>query len=242
VNLMIFSHWLAVPFVVGNIVGFGLLALGLIVLSAAKTPWRTIAAFFLTLAMALTLAGCAVQPPPPVIVQAPPPKPHIVVPDDPLLRLRPEVQAAIKSGSHETLQIGITTIPEYSPDTVWTVNVAPMHAVDFHLAPDENTDIQSVILGDPSRWSKKVDAQVVEVEPAGDFGGHVDPTSGKTIPADPHMETSLTIATSRRRYYHIILRMKHKGQSAVEWFYPDDVKQQQAARALALKEAAKDAQ
>jgi hypothetical protein len=191
----------------------------------------------------ILLAGCAVQPPPaPVVVQAPPPPPKLQIPDDPMLGLRPEVQAAIKSGSHETLQVGITTIPEYSPDTVWKIDVAPMHAVDFHLAPDESTDNQSVILGDPTRWSKKVDPQVVEVEPAGDFGGHLDPTSGKVIPADPAMETSLTIATSKRRYYHIILRMKRKGQGAVEWFYPNDVKQQQAARALALKETAKEAQ
>ncbi len=193
---------------------------------------------------ATLLTGCASQPPvvvpPAPPAPPPPPKPQVVIPSDPYADLRPEVKAAIESGRNETLHAGITTIYSYSPDTEWTVDCSPMHAVDIHLAGDESTDKDSVILGDPTRWSIKVDPQVVQVEPAGDFGGYVDPISKQAVPADPHMVTTLTIATSHRRYYHFLLRMRRKSTGAIEFYYAADVRQQQAARQLALKEAAKE--
>jgi Conjugal transfer protein len=197
-----------------------------------------------TLPLLLTagvLAGCAAKPPP-VVVMPPPAPPRVVIPDDPFASLRPDVKVAIERGSNETLRDGVTTIYSYSPDTEWTVDCAPMHTVDIHLAPDESTDKESVSLGDPTRWSIKVDSQVVEVEPAGDFGGYIDPVSKQKVPADPHMVTTLTIATSKRRYYHLLLRMRHKSAGAIEWYYAQTVKEQQAARQLALKEAAKEGQ
>jgi type IV secretory pathway VirB9-like protein len=183
------------------------------------------------------MAGCSTQPPQVIVQQAPPPKPKIVIPDDPWIGLRPDVVAAIKSGDHKPLRDGITTIYEYSPDVQWPVDCAPMHATEVRLAPDETTNNNSVILGDPTRWSKKVSGQAVLVEPAGDFG-HIDPTSQQKVPADPQMISTLTIVTSKRRSYHFLLRMAHRSTGAVEFRYPNDVKQQEAARDLALKEAA----
>jgi len=194
------------------------------------------------LLIATLLAGCAAQPPPVVVTPPPPPppKPQVLIPEDPFASLRPDVKAAIESGSNETLRDGITTIYSYTPDTRWVIDCAPMNAVDIHLAADEVTDKDSVSLGDPTRWSIKVDPQVVQVEPAVDFGGYVDPVSKQTVPADPQMTTTLTIATSKRRYYHLLLRMLRKSAGAIEWYYPETVKEQQAARQLALKEAAKE--
>jgi Conjugal transfer protein len=199
----------------------------------------------------IVMFGCATKPPPVIIQQPPPPKKQIVIPDDPMVGLRPDVQTAIKSGNYQTLVDNLTVLYPYSPDVQWTVDCAPMHAIEIRLAPDEVTDENSVILGDPRRWSVKVSRQAVLVEPAGDFG-YVDPTSKQKVPADPNMISTLTIFTSKRRSYNYLLRMRTQSAVlfhgrrqkivAIESYYPAEVKQAQTARELALKEAAKEGQ
>jgi type IV secretion system protein TrbG len=180
------------------------------------------------LAAAIVLSGCASQPPPVPIVQvAPPPKKEIVIPPDPMADLTPDVQAAIRAHQTPTLHDGIATIIPYSPNQAWTIDCAPLRATEIRLNPDETTDKDSVVLGDSLRWAIKVSRQAVMVEPLG--------TS-----ADPNMITNLIIATNRRSY-HFLLRLRPKPMAAIAFYYPDDIRQLEAARQLAQAEAAKQA-
>jgi len=179
---------------------------------------------------AIVLAGCASQPQPaPVVVikhdLAPPSR--IVVPQDPMADLSPDIQAAIRDHQTPTLHDGIATIYAYSPNKSWNVYCAPLSATEIRLNPDETTNKDSVVLGDSLRWSIKVSRQAVMVEPLG--------TS-----ADPHMQTNLIIATNRRSY-HFVLRLRAKPMTAVQFYYPSDVQQLEAARQVAQQEAAKQA-
>ena len=181
------------------------------------------------LAAAIVLAGCAATPPPtaPVIVQAPPKK-EIAVPPDPMVDLPPDVQAAIRDHQTPTLHDGIATIYPYSPNHSWTVYCAPLRATEIRLNPDETTDKDSVVLGDSLRWAIKVSRQAVMVEPLG-------------TTADPNMVTNLIIATTRRSYHLLVRLGAARSMAAIAWYYPDDVRQLQAARQLAQAEAAKQA-
>ena len=193
-------------------------------------------------------AGCTSQPQPIIlqptmpIVQtiprpAPPTKPQI--PPDPLATLRPDVRDVIERGIDPTLQDGITTIYPYSPDVQYPVRATPMHGVEIRLAPDETTDEKSVIAGDADRWAIRVSPQTVLVEPKATFG-YVDPASHQAVPADPHMTTTLTISTTKRRSYSFIIKMvPSRPTQAVEFYYPQDVKDALAARQMALQQEKK---
>lgn len=198
------------------------------------------------------LLGCASQPAP-IILQAPVPMaqatptpvvtdPKPTIPPDPLANLRPDVRDVIQRGIEPTLQDGITTIYPYSPDVQYPLRAMPMHAVEIRLAPDEATDEKSVIVGDPDRWSLKVSPQTVLIEPKA-TAGYVDPASKQWVPQDPHMVTTLTISTTKRRSYNYIAKMVSRNPTqAVECYYSEDVKQALAARQLALRAAAKEKQ
>jgi type IV secretory pathway VirB9-like protein len=180
------------------------------------------------LTAAIILAGCASQPPPVPIVQvAPAPKKVIVVPPDPMADLTPDVQTAIRDHQTPTLHDGIATIYAYSPTKSWDLYCAPLHATEIRLNPDEIADKDSVVLGDSLRWTIKVSRQAVMVEPLG-------------TTADPHMQTNLIIATNRRSY-HFLLRLRPTPMTAIGFYYPDDIRQLEAARQLVQSEAAKQA-
>jgi type IV secretory pathway VirB9-like protein len=178
------------------------------------------------LAAAIILTGCASQPPPPVqiVKVVEPPKKQIVVSPDPLAGLTPDVRQAIDSHRTPTLHDGIAILFPYSPNQEWTIYCTPLRATEIRLNPDEYTDRDNVVLGDSVRWAIKIGAQAVMVEPLG-------------TPADPHMTTNLVIHTNRRSY-HMNLRLSSHYMEAVQWYYADDVRQQQAARELAQREAA----
>ena len=175
---------------------------------------------------AVLLAGCAAQPPPPAprpMVKAEPPK--IVIPPDPLDGLAPNVRAAIEGNTTPVLHHGITTFYAYSPDVQYTVYCQPLRATELRLSPDEYVDKDSVILGDSVRWGVRVGVHTVMVEPL-------------ATPADPNMTSNLVIATDHGRSYHLMLRLRPKFMAAVAWYYPSDVKAAEAARQIALTQAA----
>jgi len=182
------------------------------------------------LATALAVTGCASQPPPApmVIVKhdlAPPAR--VAVPPDPYEGLSANVQAAIRNHQTPTLHDGIATIYAYSPNAQWKIFCAPLQPTEIRLNPDETTDKDSVVIGDSLRWTIKVSRQAVMVEPLG-------------TTADPNMMTTIIIATTRRSY-HFLLRLRSKPMTAIAFYYPDDVRQLEAARQLAQAEAAKQA-
>lgn len=178
------------------------------------------------LAAAIVLAGCASQPPPQIVkVEEPPPKQkEIVIPPDPMDGLSPDERAAILNHATPTLHDGIATLFPYTPNQQWTIYCSPLTATEIRLNSDEWTDKDSVVLGDSVRWAIKIGSQAVMVEPLG-------------TPADPHMMTNLIIHTNKRSY-HLQLRMRANPMAAIAWYYPDDVRHQQAARQIAQRQAA----
>jgi type IV secretory pathway VirB9-like protein len=149
---------------------------------------------------------------------------QIEIPPNPYQGLPADVVSAIKSGSTETIRNGITVLYPYSQDEQWTVNCQPLEATEIRLAPDEYTDKDNTVLGDSVRWDIKIGGQAVMVKPLGDA-------------LDPKMTTNLVIHTDKRSY-HLMLRIGKPWTPAVQWFYPDTVKAEDAARQAAIKEAA----
>jgi Conjugal transfer protein len=175
-----------------------------------------------------SLAGCAApQPPPPQIVQMPTPKPTpVFVPPDPYAGLNPEVVTAIKTGQTPTIKSGISILYPYSPDMLYNAYCSTLWATEIRLSPDETTDRDAITIGDTERWSIKVGTHSVTVKPLG-------------TQLDPKMITDLVIMTDKPRSYHFKLFMKGKPMDAIGFYYSDDVKAQEAAREVALKEQAK---
>jgi type IV secretory pathway VirB9-like protein len=134
------------------------------------------------------------------------------------------VVTAIKNNQTPTLQDGIAVLFPYSANQQWTLYCQPLRATEIRLNPDEWTDKDSVVLGDATRWAIKVGDQAVMVEPLG--------TS-----ADPNMTSNLIIHTNKRSY-HLMLKLRAKAMSAVGWYYPAQVRQADAARQVAQREAA----
>jgi type IV secretory pathway VirB9-like protein len=175
------------------------------------------------LALALALVGCASQPPPaPPIVYTPPPK--IVIPPDPYADLSPDVVTAIKNKQTPTLHDGIAVLFPYSANQQWTLYCQPLRATEIRLNPDEWTDKDSVVLGDAVRWAIKVGEQAVMVEPLG-------------TAADPNMTSNLIIHTNKRSY-HLMLKLSGRPMPAIAWYYPAQVRQADADRQQAQREAA----
>jgi type IV secretory pathway VirB9-like protein len=179
------------------------------------------------LATMILLASCASKQPPPmqiVKVEAPPPKRQIVIPPDPLDGLAPNVRRAIETHRTPTLRDGITVLFPYNPNHEYTVYCQPLRATEIRLNPDEYSDKDNVVLGDSVRWAIKIGMQAVMVEPLG-------------TAADPDMTTNLVLHTNKRSY-HINLRLSSRYMEAVQWYYPEDVHEQQAARQQTQREAA----
>jgi hypothetical protein len=219
------------PAVIKSLVIFG--SVLLLILYTARLYLRVKVSLFmsfmlvgwLVVATLIVVNGCATQPPPVIVQQAPPPKPpQIIIPPDPYQGLPADVVAAIKGGSTDTINNGITTIYPYSADEQWTVNCQPLEATEIRLAPDEYTDKDNTVLGDSVRWDIKIGGQAVMVKPLGDA-------------MDPKMQTNLVIHTDKRSY-HLLLRIRKPFSAAIAWYYPDTVKAEDAARQAAIKEAA----
>jgi type IV secretory pathway VirB9-like protein len=210
---------------------------------------------------ALLLAGCAATPPPEIIVKhdlAPPPK--VIVPPDPYATLPADIASAIKSGDTTTVfRHNMTIIYAYSPDMKYAVNCQPNMAVQIRLRYDEDTDENNVVLGDSERWSVKVGHHVVLLKPLGTnqavaiqktlavpaTGGPQNKTPGLPAtfdvrPPDLAMITNLDITTTttsgETRTYTLILRLRKPFTDAIEWYYPDQVRQEYAAHQAALKQ------
>lgn len=183
----------------------------------------------ITLALATWMfwstTGCAVTPAPQIvkIEPPPPPKPQIIIPPDPLDGLAPVVRAAIKSNQTPTLRDGIAVLFPYNPNHEYAVYCQPLRATEIRLNPDEWTDRDNVILGDSVRWAVKIGMQAVMVEPLG-------------TAADLDMTTNLVIHTNRRSY-HLNLRLSPRYMEAIQFYYPLDIREQQAARKQAQLEA-----
>jgi hypothetical protein len=193
--------------------------------------------------------GCAAQPPPPapVVVQAAPTPAPI---SDPYAGMPTDEAEAIKHGQTPVLQHNGTTVYPYSPDLRYALNCQALHVTMIRLRDDETTDKDDVKVGDRDRWGTIIGAHTVLVFPLGSATPVTVPGAPIRIPADPHMVTNLAI--------HSTIHLAN-GQSAsgdyifdpvteikapttekpftekIEFYYPELVKAQAAARDAAIK-------
>ena len=191
-------------------------------------------------AIALYLNGCAAQPPPPPVVQvAPPPAPAPApIPPDPYASLPSDVAEAIKHNETPTLHHGITLVQPYSPDLQYPLNCQPLHVTQIRLRDDETTDKDNVKVGDKDRWGTIIGDHTVLIFPLGTNTSITVPGAQVTIPADPHMQTNLVIHTSMGNdYVFNPVKIGKPFTEKVEFYYPDYVRAQDAARKQAMQEA-----
>jgi hypothetical protein len=186
----------------------------------------------------ICVSGCATQPPPPaapVVVQPAPLPPPI--PPDPYAGLSSDVVYAIKHNETPTLHHGITTVWPYTPDWAYPLNCQPLHVTQIRLRPDETTDKDNVKVGDKDRWGILIGDHSVLIFPKGMDTSISVPSTQVTIPADPHMVTNLAIQTSKGNdYIFNPVRIAKPLTQAVSFYYPDQVRADDAARQAALKE------
>jgi type IV secretory pathway VirB9-like protein len=185
----------------------------------------------------LSVSGCATQAPPPapVVVQPAPPPP--LIPPDPYAGLSSDVAYAIKHNETPTLRHGITTVWPYNPDWAYPLNCQPLHVTQIRLRPDETTTKDDVKIGDRDRWGTIVGNHTVLVFPLGSDVPISVPGAQQTIPRDPGMITNLAIHTSMGNdYIFNPVRIAKPFTQAVSFYYPDQVRADDAARQAALKE------
>jgi type IV secretory pathway VirB9-like protein len=188
-------------------------------------------------AAVLALAGCAAQPPPPVVVQAAPTPAPPPIPPDPYAALSSDVAYAIKHNETTTLRHGITLVQPYSADLQYPLNCQPLHVTQIRLRPDETTDKDDVKVGDKDRWGVIVGDHTVLIFPLGSDVPITVPDAQQTIPRDPDMITNLVIHTSLGNdYVFNPVRIARPFTQAVEFYYPQQVRADDAARQAALKE------
>jgi type IV secretory pathway VirB9-like protein len=186
-------------------------------------------------ALALWLGACASQPPPPIVVAAPTPAPT-PIPKDPYADLSPDVADAIKHNQTPTFQHGITLVYPYSPDLQYPVNCQPLHVTEIRLRPDEWTSKENVKVGDKDRWGTIVGDHTVLLFPTGTSTSITVAGAQIRIPGDPNMVTNLVIHTSAGHDYIFNPVRIHKPLTqAIEFYYPDEVRAQEAQRDAALK-------
>lgn len=191
----------------------------------------------LGMAIAIGAAGCTSQQPPPapVVVQAATtPAP---LPKDPYASLPTDVAEAIKHNQTPTLHHGITLVQPYSPDLQYPLNCQPLHVTQIRLRDDEFTDKNNVKVGDKDRWSTIVGEHSVLIFPLGTNTSITVPGAQITIPADPHMQTNLVIHTTMGNdYVFNPVKIGKPFTEKVEFYYPQLVRAQAAAREAALKQ------
>jgi type IV secretory pathway VirB9-like protein len=125
-----------------------------------------------------------------------------------------------------------------SEDLAYPINCQPLYGTEIILGPGEFTSDKDVIIGDSDRWSMTVGDGVVLIKPARTTqtlsSGPQDPMP-EVHPGAINMTTNIHVHTNLRNYT-ILPRIRKPVTQQVEWYYPDEVRAQAAARAQALKE------
>ena len=174
-----------------------------------------------------------------MVVQAAPKPTPAPIPADPYATLPTDVAEAIKHNQTPTLHHGITLVQPYSPDMQYPLNCEPLHVTQIRLAPDESTNKDNVKVGDKDRWATIVGDHSVLLFPLGTNTAITVPGSQVTIPADPHMVTNLVIATNKgHNYVFNPVKLGKPFTEAVEFYFPDEVRAQDAAHKQAMQQEA----
>jgi type IV secretion system protein TrbG len=179
---------------------------------------------FPLLASALLIAGCAMHAAPnsnpyvPASVTNPPPKPIDIGPD-PIAQLPEELRSAIEQDKQPVLRHEITTIYPYDAHGQPAVNCQILRVTEIVLAPGETVKPDDVGIGDSERWSIKVSANRVLVKPK-----------------EPGIATDLIVVTNQRSY-HFTLRTRAPYQPQVSFYYPDEIRADEAHHRDLIRQA-----
>jgi type IV secretion system protein TrbG len=173
----------------------------------------------------ILITGCATRPPAPVpmpyvpaTVTSPPPKP-IDAGTDPMAQLPEEVRIAMDQNTLPALREGITTIYPYDAHTQPPVNCQILRVTEIVLAPGETVKPDDVGIGDSERWSIKVSSNRVLVKPK-----------------EPGIATDLVVVTNLRSY-HFALRTRIPYQPQVSFYYPDEIRADEAHHRDLIRQA-----
>jgi type IV secretion system protein TrbG len=178
----------------------------------------------LSLASALLVAGCAMQSTPnpipyvPASVTNPVPKPIDIGPD-PIAQLPEELRSAIEQDKPPVLRRGITTIYPYDVYEQPAVNCQILRVTEIVLALGETVKPDDVGIGDSERWSIKVSANRVLVKPK-----------------EPGIVTDLVVVTNQRSY-HFMLRTRAPYQPQISFYYPDEIRAEEAHHRDLIRQA-----
>jgi type IV secretion system protein TrbG len=190
----------------------------------------------------LGLIGCATQPastPPlvPAVLLNPPPKP-VHIPADPLDSLSAAERAAYLHGQRGPIHDGFTWEFGFDPHATETVYCSPMHVTEIILGEGER--IANSAIGDSDRWEVNASGNHILIKPTppGHNQGASYPAGMTVMP--PVVYSTNLIAESDKHTYHFILQSTaHRWMEQVTFFYPDDITAARAARAQAMREAAR---
>jgi P-type conjugative transfer protein TrbG len=179
---------------------------------------------YLLFAFAPLIAGCAMQSTPnsvpyvPASVTNPPPKPIDIGPD-PIAQLPEELRSAITQHKQPVMHDGITTVYPYDAHGQPAVNCQILRVTEIVLAPGETVRPDDVGIGDSERWSIKVSASRVLVKPK-----------------EPGIATDLVVVTNQRSY-HFTLRTHVPYQPQISFYYPDEIRAEEADRRDLIRQA-----
>jgi type IV secretion system protein TrbG len=178
----------------------------------------------LPFASALLIAGCAMHSAPnpipyvPASVTNSPSKPINVGPD-PIAQLPEELRSAVEQDKQPVLRQGITTVYPYDVHGQPTVNCQILRVTEIVLAPGETVKPDDVGIGDSERWSIKVTANRVLVKPK-----------------EPGIATDLVVVTNQRSY-HFMLRTRTPYQTQISFYYPDEIRAEEAHHRDLIRQA-----
>jgi type IV secretion system protein TrbG len=198
-----------------------------------------------SLAAALTLAGCAPQQPPaPAMVPAAfTPAPPVHVPPDPLDSLPTGLRQAYISGSDRPVRDGFAVYLPYREHRAPIVHATPDHVTEIVLDPTER--ITHAWVGDNLRWAIWPEGNHLRLKacPRGcnSANGSAAGTAAQvaTVPVPTVYSTNLVVDTDKRTYHFELIAgpLSRATETLVMW-YPEDIAQAEATRRAAMRKAA----
>jgi type IV secretion system protein TrbG len=194
-----------------------------------------------SLAAALTLAGCAAQQPPaPALVPAAfTPAPPVPVPPDPLDSLPTALRQAYISGSDRPVRDGFAVYLPYREYRAPIVHAAPDHVTEIVLDPAEH--ITHAWAGDNLRWAIWPEGNHLRLKACPKGCNSVSGATAQvaTVPVPTVYSTNLVVDTDKRTYHFQLVAgpLSHATETLAMW-YPEDIAAAEANRRDAMRKAA----
>lgn len=171
------------------------------------------------------IAGCAAQPPPqqasyvPDAVTNPSAAQPIDIGPDPVSLLPEEIRIGYQQPDPPSIHEGITTLIPYNPHGQPLINCAILRVTEIVLGPGETVKANDIGIGDSVRWSVTAADNRILVKPT-----------------EPGIATDLVVVTNLRSY-HFGLRTHAPYQPQVSFYYPDEIRADEAHHRDLIRQA-----